>query len=183
MAYPANLTTLTATHKVVSASGRALKGNVYAVPGERVWATDGSIVEYEAKASIAADGSYELVLPHIDQAGIRNKGVPWKITEDVPGQPNSFWVAPMVAMGAGTVDVATMLTAAPASKQTVIQAGPVTDAAAAGLLNIPGGQFAASLSTTFATHERLVEVATGQAPALTDSAVTGALTGDGNAAK
>src|SRR5690606_1314837 len=141
MAYPANLTTLTATHKVVSASGRALKGNVYAVPAERVWATDGSIVEYEAKATIAADGTYELVLPHVDQAGIRNKGVPWKVTEDVPGQPRSFWVAPMTVMGTGDVDIATMLTTAPTSRDTIIQAGPVTDESMAASALNPQSEF------------------------------------------
>lgn len=41
----------------------------------------------------------------------------------------------------------------------------------------------ASLTGTYATHERLVEVATGQEAALTDSAVTGAITGVGNTAK
>src|SRR5690606_15932814 len=140
----------TATHKVVSASGRALKGIVYAVPAERVWATDGSIVEYEAKSTIAADGSYELVLPHIDQANIRNKGVPWKVTEDVPGQPRSFWVAPMTAMGTGDVDIATMLTTAPTSRDTVIQAGPVTDESMADFATTPGTQFRGAVSNIIA---------------------------------
>lgn len=151
MPYPSNLSMLTATHKVVTASGQPLRGNVYAVPAERVWATDGSIVEYDAKAPVAADGSYELPLPHIDQANIQNKGVPWKITEEVPGSPRSFWVAPMVAHGTGRVDVSEMLTTEPSSRETVVHAGPVTDAAAAELLD-QGGQFATRLSTTIATE-------------------------------
>src|SRR5690606_30414460 len=130
MAYPANLTTLTATHRVVSASGQPLKGYVSATPADRVWAEDGSIVAYDAKVQIAPDGTYSIELPHIDQAAIRNKGVPWRISEYVPGHPRSFWVAPMVAMGTGEVDIATMLTDPPAGKETVVQAGPVTDEAA-----------------------------------------------------
>lgn len=156
MAYPANLTTLTATHRVVSASGQPLKGYVTATPAERVWAEDGSIVAYDAKVQIAPDGTYEIELPHIDQAAIRNKGVPWRISEYVPGRPRSFWVAPMVEMGTGEVDVATMLTQAPAGKDTVIQAGPVTDAAAASLFD-QGGQFATRFADTVAELGMVLE--------------------------
>lgn len=184
MAYPANLTTLTATHKVVSASGRALKGNVYAVPAERVWATDGSIVEYEAKAVIAADGSYELVLPHIDQAGIRNKGVPWKITEDVPGQPRSFWVAPMVAMGTGSVDVATMLTTAPTSRDTVIHAGPVTDESMAAFALNPTSQFRGAVSDIIANDPNVTDAAATRAVTIAaDPAIAGAVGTPGSATR
>lgn len=162
MTYPSNLSTLTATHKVVSASGRPLRGNVYATPPKRVWATEGSIVDFDdAKVPIQPDGTYAIKLPHIDQGGILNPGKPWKITEDVPGEPRSFWVAPMVAMGTGTVDITTMLTDPPSGQETVVQAGPVTDEAAAGLLAKPGGAFRTSLTTTIAAE---VEQKAGNVP-------------------
>lgn len=184
MAYPANLTTLTATHRVVSASGQPLKGYVTATPADRVWAEDGSIVAYDAKVQIAPDGTYEIELPHIDQAAIRNKGVPWRISEYVPGRPRSFWVAPTVAHGTSNVDIATMLTDAPASKQTIIQAGPVTDEAAAELLTLPNGAFRESLSTTIGTETQqrtsalvpgLVDDRIAQQPAVAEAAATRAV--------
>lgn len=154
MTYPAGLTTIRVRHKVVSASGRPLKGNtVTAVPAARVFGMDGSIVEYEASTTIAADGTWELDLPQVDQAAIRNKGVHWLITEHIPGEraPKPHRVASTMAHGAGPVDLAEVLVAEVTSKGVTIQAGPVTDEAAAGLLD-QGGQFATRLSTTIATE-------------------------------
>ena len=135
MAFPANLDTIVVRHKITDAAGRPLKGNtVTAEPAERVWATDGSIVQYRATTQIDANGQWELELPYVDQEGIRNKGVPWRVTEHVPGRPTSYFVAPVLAHGAGPIDAAECLVSAPTSRETVIQAGPVTDEAAKRLL-------------------------------------------------
>src|SRR5690625_2434200 len=148
MAFPANLDTIVVRHKITDAAGRPLKGNtVTAEPAERVWATDGSIVQYRATTQIDANGQWELELPYVDQEGIRNKGVPWRVTEHVPGQPKSYFVAPVLAHGAGPIDAAECLFSAPTSREPVIQAGPVTDAAAAQLLD-QDGQFKAALMDT-----------------------------------
>lgn len=157
MVFPANLDTIVVRHKITDAAGRPLKGNtVTAEPAERVWATDGSIVQYRASTQIDADGQWELELPYVDQEGIRNKGVPWRVTEHVPGQPKSYFVAPVLAHGAGPIDAAECLVSAPTSRETVIQAGPVTDEAAASLL-AQDGQFKAALTGTFvATDDRRI---------------------------
>lgn len=148
MAFPADLETIVVRHKITDAAGRPLKGNtVTAEPAERVWATDGSIVQYRATTQIDANGQWELELPYVDQEGIRNKGVPWRVTEHVPGQPKSYFVAPVLAHGAGPIDAAECLVSAPTSRETVIQAGPVTDEAAASLL-AQDGEFKAALMDT-----------------------------------
>lgn len=154
MAFPANLDTIVVRHKITDAAGRPLKGNtVTAEPAERVWATDGSIVQYRASTQIDANGQWELELPYVDQEGIRNKGVPWRVTEHVPGQPKSYFVAPVLAHGAGPIDAAECLVSAPTSRETVIQAGPVTDEAAASLLAQDGEFKAALMGTIGATVE------------------------------
>ena len=154
MTYPSDLDTITVTHKITDAGGRALAGNtVTAVPSERVWTVDGSIVEYRASTQIATDGTWELDLPYVDQERIRNKGVPWRITEHVPGNPKSYLIAPTLAHGAGPIDAAEALVSAPSSRQTVIQAGPVTDEAAAQLLD-RDGEFATRLKGTIGRAAR-----------------------------
>src|SRR5690606_4539983 len=181
--YPANLDTIVVRHKIVDTGGKPMKGNnVRAVATKRIWATDGSLIPFETTARVQADGSYEFELPYVDQPGIHNKGVPFQIIEDVPGKPRHYFIAPVLAHGAGPIDATEALVEAPVGYEVKIQAGPVTDAAAAQLLD-QNGQFKAALTGTYATHERLVEVATGQEAALTDSAVAGALSGAGNVAR
>src|SRR5690606_18603439 len=145
---PATLGPIVVRHKSTAAAGRPLKCNtVPAEPAERVWATDGSIVQYRATTQIDANGQWELELPYVDQEGIRNKGVPWRVAEHVPGQPRSYFVAPVLAHGAGPIDFAECLVSAPTGRETVIQAGPVTDEAAASLL-AQDGEFKAALMGT-----------------------------------
>src|SRR5690625_826890 len=171
MAFPANLDTIVVRHKITDAAGRPLKGNtVTAEPAERVWATDGSTVQYRAATQIDANGQWELELPYVDQEGIRNKGVPWRVTEHVPGQPKSYFVAPVLAHGAGPIDAAECLVSAPTSRETVIQAGPVTDESLAGIIADPSSQTAASLKDTIgAETDRVVPAKVAEALAADDA--------------
>jgi len=183
MSYPANLDTIKVRHKIVDTGGKPMKGNsVRAVATRRIWATDGSLIPFETTARVAADGTYEFELPYVDQDGIHNKGVPFQVTEDVPGSPRHYFIAPVLAHGAGPIDATEALVEAPVGYEVKIQAGPVTDETAASLLD-QDGAFKAALTGTYATHERLTEVATGQEAALTDSAVTGAITAPGSTAR
>ena len=167
MAFPAGLTTILVRHKVTDAAGKALRGNlVTAVPVESVWTTGGSIIEHRATATIDADGNWQLTLPHTDQAGIQNRGVPWKVTEHVPGGPRTYLVAPMVAHGAGPIDVtAALVSPGSTPRQTIIQAGPVTDETATSLLD-RDTQFRTRITGTIATQTEPIARASGRDAAI-----------------
>ncbi len=152
MSYPANLDTIVVRHKIVDTGGKPMKGNsVRAVATKRIWATDGSLIPFETTARVQADGSYEFELPYVDQDGIHNKGVPFQIIEDVPGKPRHYFIAPVLAHGTGPIDATEALVEAPVGYEVKIQAGPVTDATAAQLLD-QDGQFKAALTGAIATE-------------------------------
>lgn len=191
MSYPANLDTIVVRHKIVDTGGKPLKGNsVRAVATKRIWATDGSLIPFETTARVQADGTYEFELPYVDQDGIHNKGVPFQIIEDVPGKPRHYFIAPVLAHGAGPIDATEALVEAPVGYEVKIQAGPVTDAAAAQLLD-QDGQFKAALTGTIATQTEPIARAVGEdaaidilsrQPEVTDAAATRAVSVSSDAA-
>lgn len=161
MTYPSDLPTVTVTHTVVGTDGRPMRGgSVRAIITERVWTPTGSILPSHYDARINADGQWVLELPPVDHPDMQPAGAAYRIEEQgiaALGRngkvgPDAYYIAPVMAHGPGPIDASqALVTKPPAGGGVTLQTGPVTDEAAAKLLD-KGGQFATRLSTTIGTE-------------------------------